>query len=178
MRRLFYAAIAAGSLAGPLAQAEPQCSSPTDQKAFDLAALKSEMMVLATGCQGSDGAYNAFVNRFKPELGENERAFSEYFKRTFGRSGQREQDAYVTNLANAQSEYGLHQGTDFCPHTSAIFHEVMALRNGNDLPEYAAGKDLIPTQLGACAAAPAPAAKVRAVSTHAPAHASHGKKKS
>jgi hypothetical protein len=120
---------------------------------------------LATGCKGSDDAYNAFVNRYKPELGANDHALAAYFKRAYGRGAQREQDAYVTNLANSQSQHGVHQGSDFCPRTSAIFREVMTLRDGKDLPEYAAGKDLIPDELGTCAA-PTPArATVRSAST-------------
>ncbi len=155
MRRMFHGLVAAGLLAAPYAQAQ-QCSSPSDQTVFDLEALKSSMMVLATGCPGLDNDYNAFVNRYKPELGQNERALTAYFKRTYGRNAQREQDAYVTNLANAQSQVGMHQGSDFCPRTTAIFSEAMALRNGRDLPEFAAGKDLIPAQLGACVPAPSP----------------------
>lgn len=171
MRCVFHGLLATGLLIAPLAHAK-ECSSQAEQTAFDLEALKSELMVLATSCQGSDGAYNAFINRYKPELGANEQAFSSYFKRSFGRSGQREQDAYVTNLANAQSQTGLHQGTDFCPRTSAIFHEVMSLRDGKDLPDYAAGKDLIPNELGSCAAEPTPTAHARTVSTRS----SHSKK--
>lgn len=171
MRRVFHGLLAAGLLISPYAQAA-ECSSQSDQTVFDLEALKSELMVLATGCHGTDGDYNAFVNRYKPVLGANDQAFSAYFKRAFGRNAQREQDAYVTNLANAQSMTGLHQGTDFCPHTSAIFHEVMSLRDGNDLPDYAAGKDLIPAELGTCTAAPAPTTRARTVSTRT----SHNKK--
>jgi hypothetical protein len=32
----------------------------------------------------------------------------------------------------------------------------MTLRDGKDLPEFAAGKDLIPDELGACVPAPTP----------------------
>ncbi|MBN9563038.1 MAG: hypothetical protein J0H14_20275 [Alphaproteobacteria bacterium] len=172
MRRLFHGLLAAGLLVSPYAEAA-QCSSPADQTVFDLAALKSELMVLATGCKGSDDAYNAFVNRYKPELGANDHALAAYFKRAYGRNAQREQDAYVTNLANSQSQVGIRQGSDFCPRTSAIFREVMTLRDGKDLPAYAAGKDLIPDDLSTCAPAPSPArATVRTASTRS----SHGKK--
>ncbi len=172
MRRIFHGLLAAGLLISPYAQAA-ECSNPADQTVFDLAALKSELMVLATGCKDSDNAYNAFVNRYKPELGANDHALAAYFKREYGRNAQREQDAYVTNLANAQSQSGVHQGSDFCPRTSTIFHEVMMLHDGKDLPEYAAGKDLIPDELGACAAAPSPA---HAIVRTASARKSHPKK--
>ncbi len=165
MRGTLYGLAVAGLLLGPCAHAQ-QCASGSDQTVFDLQALKSSLMVLATGCPDSDNAYNAFVGKYKPELGANDRALAAYFKKVYGRSAQREQDAYVTNLANAQSDVGVHQGSDFCPRTSTLFSEVMALRSGSDLPDYAAGKDLIPAQLGACAApsTPATSARVRTVS--------------
>ena len=164
MRRLLSGLLAAGLLASPYAEAA-QCTNPADQTVFDLEGLKSELMVLATGCQGADGDYNAFVNKFKPVLGANDQAFAAYFRRAYGRNGQREQDAYITNLANAQSETGLRQGSEFCPRNAMIFHEVMALPDDRALPEYAAGKDLIPAQLGSCATAPAPA-PVRSAAAH------------
>jgi hypothetical protein len=148
MRRLFHGLIAAGLLAAPYANAA--CPSPTDETIFELQGLKSELMVLATGCQGKDGDYNAFVNKFKAALGANDAAFAAYFRRAFGKSGQREQDAYVTNLANAQSQAGMHLGSEFCPRNAAIFREVMALRGPGDLPSFVAAKDLIPDELGSC----------------------------
>jgi hypothetical protein len=161
MHRLVCGLFAASLLATPLAEAEEHCSAPADQSAFELEALKSELMVLATGCH-DDAQYNAFMNRYKPELAANEREFDAYFKRAYGRRAQREHDAYVTSLANAQSDVGLKQGSDFCPRNGIVFDEVMALQNQNELPAYAAGKDLIPASLGACAAPPpAPAVKSR-----------------
>lgn len=172
MRPLFHGLLAAGLFASTYAQGAEQCSNPSEQTVFDLQALKSELMVLATGCQSHDADYNAFVNRYKSELGANEQALTAYFRHAYGRNAQREQDSYVTNLANAQSMTGTHQGSEFCPRTEAIFHEVMALRDGKDLPEYAAGKALIPNELGACATSPVTKASVRTASSHS-AHKKH-----
>ena len=61
------------------------------------------------------------------------------------------------NLANAQSQEGLRQGSDFCPRSLVLFKEVMSLQTSDELPEYAAGKDVIPAQLGACATVTTPA---------------------
>jgi hypothetical protein len=171
MRRMFYGLVGASLLAMPCAQAA-QCSTQADQTVFDLQALKSALMVLTTGCPGNDSDYNAFVMKYKPELGYNEKALTAYFKRAFGRNGQREQDSYVTSLANAQSQEGMHLGSDFCPRTVGLFHEVMALRDGRDLDDYAAGKDLIPDQVGSCVgltATPA-VAHTRATSSHSKKH--------
>jgi hypothetical protein len=45
---------------------------------------------------------------------------------------------------------GLKQGVDFCPHSGAIFDEALAVPSGSMLVEYAAAKDVIPANLGAC----------------------------
>jgi hypothetical protein len=163
MYRLVCGLFAATLVAAPLAQAEEHCTNPTDQSAFELEALKSELMVLATGCH-ADAQYNAFMNRYKPELIANERAFDDYFKRAYGsRKAQREHDTYITSLANAQSDVGLKQGSDFCPRNGAVFDEVMALQKADQLPQYAAGKDVVPASLGTCTTLPAaPAVKTRA----------------
>ena len=97
-------------------------------------------MVHAMSCH-TDAQYNAFVNRFRGDLAANEKAFSEYFKRHYGKSSQREQDAYVTQLANAQSDVGMRLGSDFCPRDKTLYDEVMSLENPAELPEYVAGKD-------------------------------------
>ncbi len=152
-RRVFSGLAVAGLLVAQQAAAQQMCPSPADQQTFELQALKSALMVLATSCH-SDSEYNAFVNRYKPELTANEQTFDEYFRKRYGKQAQREHDAYITSLANAQSDVGMHLGSDFCPRDKALFTEVLALRGPSDLGPYAAGKDLVPASLGACAAAP------------------------
>lgn len=144
-------AIAAICLAATGVSAAQRCP---EQSVFDIEALKSEMMVLATSCH-DDAQYNAFVERYQPELMSTERSLDSYFRRVYGRRGQREHDAYITSLANAQSDDGLKQGTDFCPRTAMLFNEAMALDGAGDLTAFAAGQDLVPASLGSCRA-PAP----------------------
>lgn len=153
MRRVLSGLAAAGIFIAQGAQAQSVCSSSADQTTFELQALKSALMVLATGCR-DDAEYNAFVNKYKSELHASEASFDEYFRRRYGKSGQREHDAYITSLANAQADQGMRLGSDFCPRNKALFSEVMALSTGGDLTHYAAGKDLVPASLGACASAP------------------------
>ena len=153
MRRVLSGLAVAGLLVTQQAGAQQMCPSPADQQVFELQALKSALMVLATSCH-SDGEYNAFVNRYKTDLAANEQSFDEYFRKRYGKQGQREHDAYITSLANAQSDVGMHLGSDFCPRDKALFTEVLALRGPSDLGAYAAGKDLVPASLGACAPAP------------------------
>jgi hypothetical protein len=139
-------AIAAACCLGlSAAYAQPPCA---EQPVFDVEALKSEMMVLATDCH-ADVQYNSFMERFHPELLANEHALDTYFRRQYGRRGQTEHDSFITSLANAQSEVGLHQGTDFCPRNEVLFHEAMVV-NSTELPAFAAGKDLVPPTLATC----------------------------
>ncbi len=168
MRRLVCGFLGTALLMGQATAAET-CKTKEDREVFDLAALKSEVMVLATSCHQED-RYNAFVQRYKAVLQANEHSFDAYFKRVFGRSGQSEHDAYITSLANAQSDVGLQEGTDFCPHTVVIFDEVMAIPNPQELTYYAAGKDLVPENLGACVEPQAVASRTSPTKRQNPKH--------
>jgi hypothetical protein len=134
--------------AGP-ALAASHCVDTSDREVFDVTGLKSRLMVLATGC-GASTQYNAFMTRYQPQLADYDRKLQAYFKRKYGRSAQREYDAYITSLANGESTFGIDEGSDFCPHDTMIFSEVMALPQTDDLPAYAAGKDVVPASVGAC----------------------------
>lgn len=153
-------AAAFGVLTLHTAVAERQCASPADQAVFEVQALRSELMVLATGCRDDDN-YNAFMRRYQADLLANDHAVGAYFKRKFPRTAQQEHDRFVTDLANALSQEGSKLGSEFCPHNGLIFAEVLALRSAADLPHYAAGKDLIPASMGICQE-PAPAAPTKA----------------
>ena len=152
MRRLVIGVLALGAAALQPAFAQRQCSSPADQSAFEIQALRSELMVLAMGCH-DDAQYNAFMRRFQPHLMANERAIDAYFKKAYGRSAQTEHDRFVTDLANAISRQGTQLGGDFCPRNGKVFTEVLALRSDADLADYAAGKDLVPPSLPICTVA-------------------------
>jgi hypothetical protein len=159
MRRVLCGLAAAGLLVAQQANAAQQCATPADESVFEIQALKSKLMVLATSCR-NDKEYNAFVTKFQRDLMTNEKAFDAYFARRYGKAGQREHDSYITALANAQSDVGMQLGTDFCARDKAVFSEVLALPSVSDLPDYVAGKDLVPVSLGACAPAPAMPAPV------------------
>lgn len=149
MRRFLIGLTAVGSLLGNSAMAAQQCPNVTDQQAFELTALKTALMVVATTC-GNKEQYGNFIRRYQPKLVETDRSLGGYFKAHYGSRGQYEQDRYATDLANTQSRYGLDQGTDFCSRNGTLFTEVLALGSAADLSTYAAGKDLIPATLGAC----------------------------
>ena len=99
-------------------------------------------MVVGITCKQED-RYNAFMQRYRPRLAENYRAFEQHFSRTRGRAGKSATDAYVTNLAQTR---GSRRRSSAATSASAtrMFDEVMALPSATELPAYAAVKDLIP----------------------------------
>ncbi|MBX9701695.1 MAG: hypothetical protein K2X74_19835 [Acetobacteraceae bacterium] len=145
-------AVAALSLAfAPGAQALQRCANDVDQTVFELEALKTELMVVATTCKGqNEDRYNAFVMRYRPALVESNRRLGQYFTRVHGRSGQRQTDAFVTEMANARSNFARQLGGDYCARNAGLFEEVMALPAVTDLPAYAATKDLLSAGVTAC----------------------------
>ena len=160
MRRFVNAVSALTMLSAQPALAQRQCSSVSDQSAFEVQALRSELMVLATGCHDDD-RYNAFIRRYQADLQANERAIDAYFRHRYGTAAQAEHDRFVTDLANAISRQGSDLGGDFCPRNGLIFNEVLALQSASELTEFAAGKDLVPGSVQICTPTPPGAATVR-----------------
>lgn len=166
MRRLLSSLAAVSLLTVQQAQAELQCLPPQERAAVQVAALRSELMVLATGCHDDNG-YNSFIRKFQAELMSNEKDIGAIFQHKYGRRGQQEHDQFTTDLANAESSAGMRLGTDFCDHNGLIVQEVLALRSASELASYAAGKDLVPASLGVCSVMgpPPPSAPRRVAST-------------
>jgi hypothetical protein len=159
MRGMVLGLAALCGLAAQPALAQRHCASHAELSAFEIQALRSELMVLATGCN-EDQRYNAFMRKFQGDLQANERAIAAYFKKHYGRGAQSAHDRFVTDMANARSSMGTQLGTDFCPRNAQIFAELMVLRSTAELAEYAASKDLVPPTMGICQqVAEAPAAK-------------------
>lgn len=149
MRTVLSAFVAANLLVSQVASAQT-CARPAELSAFNVASLKSQLMVTALSCDVRD-RYNDFVRRFQSELMAKERALDGYFRRAFGRRAQQEHDDYITNLANTQSEAGVHQGTLFCKQNVGLFDAVLSLPNGADLAGFAASRDLTqPVTLVVC----------------------------
>jgi hypothetical protein len=160
MRAAFSALLVSSVVSAGIAAAQP-CARPVDVTAFDVASLKSKLMVTALTCNQQD-RYNDFVRRFRADLLTHERSLRAYFARAFGGRAQREHDDYITSLANTQSQAGISQGTLFCQQNVSVFSEVMALANGPALASYAASKHLMqPIEVIAC---PAPTRTAQASS--------------
>ena len=155
----------AGLLAAAMLLSQPafalqRCANETDQAIFEVEALKTELMVVATTCKGpAEDRYNDFVRRYQQALVVSNRGIGQYFTRSHGKAGQRQQDIFITELANARSNSARQLGSDYCPRNAGLFDEVMSLGGLTDLPAYAATKDLLSSGVTACpggaAAAPA-----------------------
>ena len=140
MRIMFSGLVAAGLLCAGIASAQ-QCAKPADVSAFDIASLKSKLMVTALTCNQQD-RYNEFVQRFRSDLMSQERALHAYFARSFaGARAQREHDDYITSLANTQSEIGIKLGTAYCQQSVGLFDAVLALPKGATVASFAADRD-------------------------------------
>lgn len=162
MRRLVSAVAALTILSAQPGLAQRQCSSISDQSAFEVQALRSALMVLATGCH-DDARYNAFIRRYQTDLQANEQSITTYFQHRYGNAAQLEHDRFVTDLANAISRQGSDLGGDFCPRNGLIFNEVLALQSASELTEFAAGKDLVPNSVEICKPVSTTTASVRKV---------------
>lgn len=123
----------------PDAPPAPWCARPAEVTAFNVAALKSNLMVAALHCN-TDEKYRAFIERYRPALVQDEKAADGYFSRNDKRHWQQERDDYITRLANAQSQRANVLGDQFCQRTVGEFDEVLALSGPDQLPQFAGGK--------------------------------------
>lgn len=99
------------------------CVPDAAQKAFEVTALKSQLMVAALSCR-QDSQYNGFIERNRRHLVTHDQALMAWFRRTYGGQGVRRFDDFITSLANAQSQEGIRQGTSFCGNMAPFFAEV------------------------------------------------------
>ncbi|MFH5924465.1 hypothetical protein [Roseomonas xinghualingensis] len=121
--RYIAAGLAAVVIATPvLAQT---CVQPAEKTAFDVRALQSQLMVAALACQQQD-QYNVFVRQYQAELGNAYRGINAHYRRTAGARGQTTLDGYITHLANAHSQDGIRQGTNFCRNVLPLFTVALA----------------------------------------------------
>lgn len=133
---LLYCVLCAMLAGAPAAFA---CATPQEAQMFDVAGLKSELMVTAISCN-ADSQYNAFVTRFRPELLADDHELGAYFRHKYGRAGQAAHDSYTTNIANKMSEKGVAQGTEFCRRHLALFSEVLGLKDVSELRLFAVSR--------------------------------------
>ncbi len=163
-RRLTSLLAAGGMLMATTIGAQAHCSATSDESAFDVSALKSELSVLAVACD-DDKEYNAFVEHDRSELVRQDGVVNAWFKKSYGRAAQAKYDSYITLQANEQGLSGQHEGSDFCPRLKPVFSEVMAVPLSS-LPQYAAAKNMMPVDVACTSIAESAAAASPSRSTH------------
>ncbi len=104
------------------------------QQAFNIIGLKSALMVGALSCNQQD-RYDQFMTEFQPHILAEQHVMDAYFRRIGGYRGQKEEDSFVTLLANNQSLSGNGAG-NFCLNNSAEFDAVLALRHPQELDQF------------------------------------------
>lgn len=107
------------------------CMTHEEKSAFDMRALQSQLMIVVLHCSG--GGYNAFMQQHQAELNDAYRTIGSYFARVNRTSGEEERDAYITQLANAQEELGLHRA-DFCVSMQGFVSRSLAIHSVEEVP--------------------------------------------
>jgi hypothetical protein len=152
--RTTLAALGAVLFAGPaLAQA---CVQPAERAAFDLRALQSQLMVAALSCN-RDSDYNSFVRKFQADLAGSYRTIQTHYRRA-SRNSQREMDGFITGLANAHSQDGIRQGSQFCPNVTPLFGMALSQSNAAALADLVHERNVLnPLDATTCPERAAPA---------------------
>lgn len=122
-------------------QNAPICVRPAEKAAFQMSELKSHLTVTAIQCKAEE-RYNAFVLKYRPELAGGEKTLSSFFARAYGKRAQTQQDDYITQLANAQSQFAVRSGNLYCPQNIGLFDDVMTVKTGSELPAFSQSKPI------------------------------------
>ncbi len=154
--RLLLAGLGAVAIGGPaIAQS---CVQASERTAFEVRALQSQLMVAALSCN-QDNAYNAFVRKFQRDLAGSYSAIQTHYRRS-GANGQRNLDQYITGLANAHSQDGIRQGSQFCPNIAPLFAVAMTKSDIAGLAEVVAERNVLnPLETPTCPDRPATPAR-------------------
>ena len=117
-------AVSATTLVTPAAASES-----LDHTSVHTRKLQTELMVSALYC-GQQERYNAFVRRFEGELVSSGRQLKDLFVSRHGaRRAVPMLDAFLTRLANQESQRRLTLGTRYCRDASNLFTQVLGLPN-------------------------------------------------
>src|SRR6201985_1624705 len=102
------------------------CANPDEASALKTAVLQQELMVAAFQCHES-GAYNRFVNTYRPELQSSDATLKTFFVRRGGEHGEAGYDTFKTKAANLSALEQARNGGAFCADAHALV--TAALKN-------------------------------------------------
>ncbi len=104
------------------------CITPRERQAYEVYALRTEVLVGAQSCRMTD-RFNIFATKFTRELTTEGRELRAHYLKTYGKGGDKALDDFVTRIANTSFVEGS-GGGDLCGTTTALFDEIMALPEG------------------------------------------------
>jgi hypothetical protein len=105
------------------------CVSPHDREAFEVYALRTQVLVGAQSCRMTD-RFNTFAIRYRGELTAEGRALRGYYQKNYGKRGDATLDVFVTELSNASFVDGS-TAADFCEVTMTLLDTLMAAPVGH-----------------------------------------------
>jgi hypothetical protein len=108
------------------------CITSPERQAFNAIALKSYLMVAALSCD-ADPEYNQFMIVFQGFITNEQHVMDAYFQRADGPAGQAQEDGYVTQLANSQSEASQQEGAQYCGQVANLYGAILNLNTTDDL---------------------------------------------
>jgi hypothetical protein len=116
----------------------PVCGRPEEIEAFAAVGLQTQLMQTALSCGGED-KYGTFVTKFQSNLRDQRNVLAQFFTRAYGSARSRSSfDAYITQLANAQSEHDLKSGASYCDFSNSQLDKAQSLATVEDLNKFAA----------------------------------------
>jgi hypothetical protein len=122
------------------ALAAASCARPEDMHALKSAAIQQRLMVAALSCNAAP-SYNDYVKSYQKELQAADQALQNYFRRVSGAQGTTQYHAYKTHLANASSMQSIHNITEYCESTKAMF-EASSANAGQGLKTFMDAQDV------------------------------------
>ncbi|MGH6634685.1 MAG: hypothetical protein ACRED0_00615 [Gammaproteobacteria bacterium] len=101
-----------------------ECAQPHEHTALNARVLQTELMVAALSC-GNRPLYNAFVRKFRGELGKQGHSLRLFFARHYAGRGEKDLNVFITRLANETSQRSNADRAAFCSQASSLFYQLL-----------------------------------------------------
>lgn len=108
------------------ALAPGECGPTPDQASIGMRALQTELMVAGLKCSADQ--WNNFTAKFKAVIKLDADRLQRVFSKAYGKGGQTEMNAFVTQLANdASQRSNAFTEADYCKQQDVLYSKVLAL---------------------------------------------------
>ena len=88
-------------------------------------------------------------------LQEADQLIGAHFNRLYGHAGEQQHDEYITTLANALSQDGIHQGPYFCRDVRQLVLNSLTLQSSTEMSRFVSERNMTnPYVLDVCEPAP------------------------